>query len=218
MKIAVCVPHHGPVKARFAEGLANLMAKTAQTMVREHLSLGRPEIRAFFEEDGSIELKRLRLALAARRWDADYILFADSDHIFPPDALLRLLAHQKPVIGCNYVSRNGAVPAAVDGENRKLATTEAKAKAGLVEEVAALGLGFCLVHTHTFDLLGGQIPFVTTITAAGDVLCGEDVHFFNLVRAAGVGVFLDHGLSWEIGHIAETIRTNRESAEAPLNG
>jgi hypothetical protein len=211
MKISVLVPHHGPVKALFAQCLANMMAETAQAMVREHLSLVRPEIRAFFEEDGSIELKRVRLALAARKWGADYVLFADSDHTFPPNALLRLLAHQKPVVGCNYVSRNGALPAAVDASNNKLPTTEAKAQAGLVEEVAALGLGFCLVHTHVFERLGEQIPFVTTIDAAGDVICGEDVHFFNLVRAAGVGVFLDHALSWDIGHIAETVRTNKEA-------
>ncbi|MEA3066148.1 MAG: hypothetical protein QOJ27_2609 [Sphingomonadales bacterium] len=216
MKISVLVPHHGPVKALFAQCLANLMAETAQAMVRDHLSLVRPQIRAFFEEDGSIELKRVRLALTARKWGADYVLFADSDHTFPPDALLRLLAHERPVVGCNYVSRNGALPAAVDGSNNKLPTTEAKADAGLVEEVAALGLGFCLIHTHVFERLGDQIPFVTRINAAGEVLCGEDVHFFNLVRAAGVGVFLDHKLSWDIGHIAETIRTNREAGNAAL--
>jgi hypothetical protein len=186
------------------------MAVTAQAMVRQHLSLVRPEVRALFEEDGSIELKRVRLARRAREWGADFLLFADDDHTFPPDALLRLLERQKPVIGCNYVSRNGALPTAIDAAGRRFPTTEAQARAGALQEVAALGLGFCLVHRHTFELLADQIPFVTTIDAAGNVVCGEDVHFFNLVRAAGVGIFVDHGLSWEIGHIAEAIRRNGE--------
>jgi hypothetical protein len=49
MKIAVLVPHHGPVKAKFAQCLADLAAETAQAMVREHLSLARPQIGTFFE-------------------------------------------------------------------------------------------------------------------------------------------------------------------------
>ena len=37
---------------------------------------------------------------------------------------------------------------------------------------------------------------------------GEDVYFFNKCRDAGVKVYCDHALSWEVGHIHEAIMWN----------
>lgn len=214
MRIAALIPHHGPVPARFAECLANLMAETSRTMVREHLTLIRPEIRAMFEEDGSIERKRQRLVWRARTWGADYVLFIDSDQTFPGNGALRLLARERPVIGCNYLTRHGGLNTAIGAGFEKMAT---RADGG-VEEVAALGLGFCLIHTHIFELLGERILFESSFSPEGEPMLGEDVHFFNLVRAAGVGVFLDHELSREIGHIAHVVRMSGEAADAELSG
>jgi hypothetical protein len=222
MKIAVLVPHHGPVKALFAESLANMMAQTAQTMVRDHLSLVRPETRAFFEEDGPLELKRTRLIVKSRKWGADYSLFVDSDQTFPPDALIRLLRRSEAVVGCNIVTRGERPrPTAIGLDGRKLLTTEAKAAAGLLELVLSLGLGFCLFRADAFAALDhrstGRRLFESEVTDAGELVTGEDVHFFNEVRASGLKVYLDHAVSWDIGHIAEAIRTNRDGADADLS-
>jgi hypothetical protein len=39
-------------------------------------------------------------------------------------------------------------------------------------------------------------------------MIGEDVHFFRKCRAAGLEVWCDHGLSWEVGHVAKQVLTN----------
>jgi hypothetical protein len=200
MKVAILVPHHGDVKAKFAASLAGLTGRT--------MAGNGPGLAVIFEEDGPLELKRTRLVIKARRWGADYVLFVDSDQIFPPDALVQLLARQQPVVGCNYMKRDGKGPTAIDQNSQRVWTTEKKAKAGLLEEVAALGLGFCLIHKAVFEKIGDVLLFQSTITPAGEFERGEDVHFFNLVRKAGFPVLLDHAVSWGIGHIGETIRAN----------
>ena len=54
---------------------------------------------------GVIQEARHRLFFEALKWDADYIIWCDSDHIFPVDAFVRLLAHNKAIVGCNYARR-----------------------------------------------------------------------------------------------------------------
>ena len=200
VKVAILVPHHGDVKAKFAACLAGLTGRT--------MTGGGPDLAVIFEEDGPLELKRTRLVNKARSWGADYVLFIDTDQVFPPDGLLRLLARQEPVIGCNYITRDGRQPTAKDLNGQRVWTSEQKAKAGLLESVGALGLGFCLIHTSVFEKIGDVLLFQSTITPAGAFERGEDVHFFNLVRRAGFQVMLDHEVSWGIGHIGETIRAN----------
>jgi hypothetical protein len=45
-------------------------------------------------------------------------------------------------------------------------------------------------------------------TPDGIRFVGEDVHFFKSLREAGVKIFLDHKLSWDVGHVSEQILTN----------
>jgi hypothetical protein len=45
-------------------------------------------------------------------------------------------------------------------------------------------------------------------------IVGEDQFFFGKLREAGVPVYLDHGLSWQIGHIGERIHTLANVARA----
>lgn len=207
MKIAVCVPHHGDVKARFAKSLADLVARTMGTDIVYNEAPVRPRILTLFDERGTLELKRTALVKAARQAGADYVLWIDSDQTFPPDGLLRLMQHDRPVVGCNYMSRDGSGPTALGIDAEPVATGPS---ASGLERVAALGLGFCLVKTPVFDVIEERLPeakfFVTELENDGNVVRGEDVHFFNQVRLAGFPVFLDHDLSREIGHVAEIVR------------
>jgi hypothetical protein len=97
-------------------------------------------------------------------------------------------------------------------------TTKEKAEAGEMEEVAHLGLGFCLMDMRVLDYLHNKAEsegkdnfwplFRMDPTPDGIRFVGEDVHFFKLIREAGVKVFLDHRLSWDLGHCSEMILTN----------
>ena len=47
----------------------------------------------------SISMKRNYLVKAFLESSHDYLFFLDTDHTFEPDLLLRLMAHQVPVVG-----------------------------------------------------------------------------------------------------------------------
>ena len=209
MKIAICVPHYGPLKAQFVSSLAGLLTATAAATIAYNGAPTQPEIATLFEEDGPLEYKRTRLVKRALAWDADYVQWIDSDQTFPPGAIFRLAGHDLPVVGCNYLSKgNPAHPTALDLSGGRIVTTADKA-AGPPEIVGAVGLGFCLVKAPLFE----RIPmpwFASDIDDQGNFVTGEDVHFCNQVRRAGLSVHLDHGLSMEIGHVAETVRMNTD--------
>ena len=199
MKIAVCIPTTGFVRAKCAQALNELVAHTLSARIIYNGAIARPKFAFFYEDAGPLELKRTRLALKALEWGADYHLLIDWDHTFPPDALLRLAKHNLPLVGANYPSRHGKPrPAALVG------TGQPATRHRGVQPVAAVGLGFCLIRSKVFS----EIPkpwFQVHIADDGSFVCGEDVHFCNQVRSAAIDVHVDHDLI--VGHIAETVLT-----------
>ena len=166
----------------------------------------RPEIDLLFLEPGTIEYKRTRLALAALERKSDYILWIDSDQTFPADGLLRLIGHDKPIIGANYRSRHGPHGTALDLASKKLPRRTG------TEIVGAVGFGFCLIRTPVLELMP-RPWFATEMGADGGIIYGEDVHFCNQARAAGFDTWVDHDL--DVGHVAEQIlHLKRETADA----
>jgi hypothetical protein len=211
MRVVLCVPHTGIVKAGFAQSLGNMMARSAAAPVICDGKESKLLLTTIFADEGSIDLKRTRLALAAQERGADYILWADADHVFPADALLILMAHDLPFVGCNQPVRNGTDPTARTG-GRLIPTTAEKAESGLVEEVGAIGFGFCLMKSAIL----AKVPtpwFQTTVAPDGALGCGEDVHFCNQARSVGISVHVDHGLSWRVGHNSERYVTMADVAE-----
>ena len=117
-----------------------------------------------------------------------------------------------------------ARPRAADGEGRLVhAWTSAElAKADKVEEVAYVGLGFCLMETRLLERVRAHVerqgqswaqwaPFERIRVPGTRQFMMEDVSFFLRLRDAGVRVHLDHALSWEVGHIADRILTNADA-------
>jgi hypothetical protein len=49
------------------------------------------------------------------------------------------------------------------------------------------------------------------MTADWSGYIGEDAYFFQKIRDAGFAVHLDHGLSWQIGHAAESLLFNSDA-------
>ena len=207
MKIAICVPVHGDTKARFTVCLARLMMATATATINWAGRIVRPTVEIFSYSSSRLAESRQWLADEAIDWGADFVLWADADHDFPRDALLRLLSASKDAAGVNYVTRDGERPAAITPEGEAVFTTEAKAKARLIEEVGSIGLGLCLVRAPAIKKLP-RPWFAYEIRDDGSVV-SEDHYFFSKLRASGSPVYVDHALSWEVGHIGE--RTFRHS-------
>jgi hypothetical protein len=169
---------------------------------------------------------RHKLVAEAMFEEADYLLWLDADHTFPPDAFARLWSRTVPVVGCNYARR--CIPTApttsgFDDAGKKVLvyTTSEKAEANELEEVAHLGFGVCLIDMRIFDRLQvkaeeeGKDSFLPLFhfEVNGSTVIGEDVYFFEKIRSAGFKVYVDHGLSWEVGHIHEMVMTNAHASK-----
>lgn len=231
MKVAICIPRHGDAKGEFMLSLARMIARS--------LGPASPakdlEIEIFSVASSDLPANRTELLKRAIAWQARYLLWLDSDHVFPPDTLLRLLRHQLPVVGCNQPRRSlptGPVAVKLNdkGEMEYVWTTEALARAGTVEEVYHVGLALCLIDMNILHEVKAHVeagvgwanwePFDRKLLPGTKARMGEDVSFFRELTAAGVKVYIDHGLSWEVGHIAERVVTNADAVaqkEAWLN-
>ena len=247
LRVAICIPVYGMTHAKFTQSLANMLVFSLGADVRgpdgEPVKL---ELETFMVSCSMLTESRHRLVAEALAAQADYMLCLDADHVFPPDTLVRLLAHGLPAVGANYPRRfaptapTAAIPPRAllgegdhpqdgggvakdsgkddDDPRALLYTTRELATRGLVEPVAHLGFGVLLLDMRVFDALQAQaekdgdgnflplFKFEPTPDKVG--MIGEDVFFFRKLAAAGIRPFVDHRLSWEVGHLFEILLTN----------
>lgn len=186
MKIAVCIPCHGGPKFKFTISLGGLLLNSIYSNLPKP-----PEFSLFALESSDLPYSRNRLASEALSHGSDYLLWLDADHSFPPDSALRLLAHGKDAVGINQPKRVAPhEPTAKGLDGQPVYSTEGKG----LEEVACPGMGMLLIRATAMQ--GLKWPMF----AGGS----EDLFFFNQLRAAGTRIFVDHALSREVAHIAET--------------
>jgi len=96
MKIVIGIPSGDTIYTDCAMSLLNLVQFTT---TQGH------QVAVVNVKSSLIQKGRTEIVQQAQQLDADALLFVDSDMIFPADALLRLLAHDKPVVGVNYARR-----------------------------------------------------------------------------------------------------------------
>ena len=194
MRIAICVPAHGDVKPGFALSLFDLAAECGA-------SLGR-NVRMFLGRGSMLPAVRNFLVEQALEWGADWLLWLDADHKFPDDVLARLLAHDVPIVSCNYPRRLPPLGPTASRDGEPVWTEPGKG----LEDVDSLGLGVCLIRRDVF--LAVVRPWFRFDIKADGAMVSEDVVFFRAAKAAGFAPHVDHELSLEIGHIGERILTN----------
>jgi len=200
-RIAICTPHNGEVKADYAFSMGKLLLASQPLH----------ELELFGARGSSIALNRMSIADNALAWGAEYLLWIDSDHIFPADTLARLLAHGHDIVGCNQPRRAfGQPPTAVivqNGQLRYVVTSRKEVEARLVQRVHALGLGVCLMRAEILCRM--ERPWFENWPG------GEDSYFFAKLSKLQVPVYLDHALSWEIGHLGDHIFSNADVVVDP---
>lgn len=186
MKIALCVPVHDDTKTRFTMSLLALAIHT--------LERGGVQFQSHFHHRNSrIAQAREILAEAALTGGADHILWLDADQTFPPDTLLRLLAHDLPFIGCNYRKR---IPGKQVSASHNLVDgvpIGVQPRSEGIEPVDLLGFGVALTKASLFGAL--KRPWFD------DGQFGEDGYFSQQAAAAGFQPHIDHSI--KVGHISE---------------
>lgn len=228
IRLAIGIPTYNDPKSKFMYSAMVALNHLHTAKIVDHEGNPVPiEVEIIMVSGSALTESRTRILGEALSWGATHLLWLDADHVFPPDAFLRLLAHNLDVVGANYPRRSSptsptAAKAVTDDpaqDNRNLVyTTQEKALAGEVEEVDHLGFGLCLMNMNVVDMLQrrsdelGHASFLPLFEFSsrpnGGGLIGEDVFFFGKVRDAGGKVYVDHALSWEVGHVHELILTN----------
>jgi hypothetical protein len=83
----------------------------------------------------------------------DYIFFLDSDVVPPPDAVARLMAHNKPLVSGLYCRRSPPVGVPVAIKNGQWLT---KYRPGSLVEVDYVGAGCMLIHRSILETMKPQ--------------------------------------------------------------
>lgn len=197
--ITVCigVPSMNTMNSGFVNSLFNL----ARFSLTHKFGVEGVDVKLLNVRTSILPLSRTAIVKYAQANQAKYLLMADSDMTFPPDALFQLMAHRTPVVGTVAARRDGKGMSALYGPDVP--------RRGLVP-VDRLGTGFMLLDMAVFE----DLPkpwFDLTMSDQPlppdefDMECtGEDVFFSYRLREKGVPLMLDWDLSLKLGHLGET--------------
>lgn len=138
---------------------------------------------------------------AALDQNCSHVFFIDDDVAFEKDILMKLLAHDKDIVGGLYYMRSYPhTPICfdyADEQGRCRTHYLSDGETGLIE-VVAMGLGACLIKTEVFKKI--EEPWIRLGELEKDHWC-DDIGFFRRVRAAGIKLYCD--LDIKVGHMAQ---------------
>ena len=135
---------------------------------------------------------------------ATHIMWIDSDMKFSPNALVRLLDHDKDIVGAFYNKRTPpyeTVGHLIDASNL--------ADGGLRQADVMPG-GFVLVKREVYEKLSPpwyRESYDLHLASEGDPdgTVGEDVNFSRAAIAAGYDIWCDLDITYEMGHVGEIV-------------
>jgi hypothetical protein len=186
-RVAIAIPSGDMVHADFAMAYAQLCMASA----------GLP-LQLITVKSSIVAQARNNGVEHARSFGADFIFFLDSDMVFPPTALFRLLLHKKDVVGATYTKR--VAPFGILGTQ---VTEQPAVLSGDLLEMQRIPTGCLLINMRVFDKLSK--PYFRFETDAEGEIVGEDYIFCDRAREAGFRIWCDAVMSREIGHIGQNI-------------
>ena len=183
-KILICVPSGDSIRT---ETVAQLYLTNNRLLSEDY------QVDLYFPMGNVI---RNRNQAAEMSLDFDYLMFIDSDMIFPPDGVVKLLKADKDIIGANYKVRNVEKSNVVRFmEDGKLVMKEIPSS---LFECYGIGAGFLLIKTAVFSKLTKPYFFVDMFQ--GEQM-GEDIYFCRNAQQAGFQVWCDPTI--ELQHISK---------------
>jgi hypothetical protein len=189
--VSILVPTRDTVYSHFSLSLGNLIKTTTQIGIDVHL---------FFDSSTILINQRESLINQAMAMKTEWVLWLDSDMMFPSTALLRLLSHNQDIVACNYMKRSFpfksvAFTDITDWESWIPIRSEDE-----LVTVDAIGMGCVLMRTSIFKDLS-QPYFEYTYQPKTKDWGGEDFTLFKKLKKIGYQVNVDMALSNEVYHI-----------------
>lgn len=189
-RVAICVPSGALVHADFALCLATM------THALSHVPLGLISAKSAIVADARNMGVDFALEIGAA-----FLLFIDSDIIFPRDSLQRLLERNLDVVGATYSRRTPPIQAL--GDVSPYQPSDAPAGLILMNRMPA---GFLLVRTKLFESLARPIFRFRADERTGTNI-SEDYDFSDRINQSGHRIWCDRQLTRELGHIGQQVFT-----------
>ena len=199
-KILIAVPCMDQVPAQFAHSLATLTSYGIEDT----------EISIWFNLGSLVYTSRNEIAKRALLDQADLVMWFDSDMVFNPDTLIRMLqyidAGHDMVTGVYYRRTIPFSPTIykdmdIDEAKQEAVWTEFDEIPSEPFEVAACGFGCVLMRSEVFVAVFGK--FGNMFSPIGNV--GEDIAFCWRARQCGYSILADPSIS--LGHVGYNIIT-----------
>jgi len=139
------------------------------------------------------------LAREFLRSDCEYFWLINDDQVFPPDALMRLVSHNKDVVGVNCLMKNGPHPPMIydpplpdDRPGHMPQYFYKQHEHGLIR-VGAIGGGGTLIHRRVFETVPDPWWEVHTVYRDNrpPEQSSEDFDFCQKVTNAGLEIWCD---------------------------
>lgn len=190
-KLSILVPTKDTVYSQFAYCLTQLVKTTSEAGL---------DVYVFFDSSTILLNQREKLIQKALEIESNYVLWLDSDMMFPSTTAIRLLSHKKNIVGCNYMKRS--IPQ----------TTVAYQKLGdwnswlplepqdRLIKVEGVGMGCILMKTNIFHELKKPY-FEFTYQKKTKDWFGEDFNLLKKLRNKNHDVYIDTVLSMDIKHL-----------------
>jgi hypothetical protein len=184
-KVAICVPYYRQVEGDMMMAFARLSAVSAASVAMAPIST-----RGCYIEDnrnGCIEYA-LNMGIPF-----DWVLWIDTDMIFPGDALLRLMAHDKDIVGANYRQRTPPYKHTGIYKDRN-----ADLLSPGLHEMIQMPTGLLLTRFEIYRQMG--YPWFRPGLHSEP---RDDIYFCRAATELGYSIWCDHDLTKEVVHITE---------------
>jgi hypothetical protein len=189
--VSILVPTRDTVYSHFSYSLGNLIKTTTQMGINTHL---------FFDASTILINQREHLVEQAIEVKSEWILWLDSDMMFPSTTLLRLLAHNEDIVACNYMKRSHPFKSVTFMDTNDWESwVPLQSHDGLIT-AEATGMGCLLMRTSIFQKLNKPY-FEYTYQPKTKDWGGEDFTLFKKLNGLGFQLKIDMNLSKEIYHI-----------------
>ena len=189
--VSILVPTRDTVYSHFSYSLGNLINTTTMMGIEVHL---------FFDASTILINQRENLINRAIEVKSEWALWLDSDMMFPPTTLLRLLAHNQDIVACNYMKRSYPFKSVAFMDTNDWESWVPLQSEDELLTVEAIGMGCVLMKTSVFEKLNRPY-FEYTYQPKTKDWGGEDFTLFKKLNKVGHQVKVDMNLSNEIYHI-----------------
>ena len=199
LRVSVGIPSLGMWHADFAMSLLHMIQAFNKYKIAGYDT---QELQVIDSRGSILPRQRLEIVKSALSAESDYLLWLDCDHTFPAHLLHQLLAHKKDVMAINCVTKstpaNPTARAFVE-DDPKGAPIFTRPGLG-IQQVWRVGTGVMLVNMDVYKKVGYDI-FGMYYKPDVESYQGEDWTMCEAFERVGAEIWVDHDLSFRVGHI-----------------